>query len=237
VRLIVAVWLTVLLASQSFAGESINVAVTASFKPVIEELTPIFESTYGVELRVSAASTGVLYQQIISGAPFDVFFAADSERPEQLIQTLNLNEARKKTYAFGSLVLVTNSENVRSLNDLMNYQGRIIIANPAHAPYGIAAVEVLQTYPTKADLVMANNVTQARQYLSLQLAPVGLIAASVAKGFDNVIEIDRRLHTSIEQQLVILNDSANVSAFVEFLSSREVESIILDNGYQLPNSK
>jgi molybdate transport system substrate-binding protein len=217
-----------------WSAEPITIAVTASFKPVLDEISEAFTEQTGVEIKVSSASTGVLYQQVVSGAPFDLFFAADALRPKMVAETLSLPASSTATYAQGLLVLVSNNDRFQQLGAITEFNGRVIIANPSHAPYGIAAQSVLESIQFDGTPVLANNVTQARQYLTLNLAPVGLIAASVAHGFTYQTVIDRSLYDPIIQQYVILKPSDEVTALLTFLSSDVAQRIILKNGYLLP---
>lgn len=216
----------------SVQAASINVAVTASFKPVIDRIAPLFSESTGISLNVSSASTGVLTQQIISGAPFDIFFAADEQRPRYVIETLPLPAERQQPYAFGKLVLVSQQGQYKVASDLNGYSDRLVIANPDHAPYGVAALQVLEAVDFNGDLVLASNVTQARQYLELNLAPAGLIAAAVAGGFEFVKEIDTSLYDLIEHHLVILQDNADTQALMAFLATEPVKNLLLEYGYQ-----
>lgn len=216
------------------ANDSLNIAVTSSFKPVIDALTEPFYDATGITLRISSASTGVLYQQSVSGAPFDVFFAADTLRPASLVKKLSLPDSQLVPYAKGRLVLVSNDNNVQSLADLASYANRLVIANPKHAPYGIAAEKVLLATGHKSSLILANNVNQARQYLQLGLADVGLIAASVSQGFSNVVEIPDSRYDAIIQSLVVLEPSPQTQALITFLKTDFAQQTLIDFGYEQP---
>jgi molybdate transport system substrate-binding protein len=216
------------------ADDELNVAVTASFKPVLEVLAEHFYQSTGIQLNLSSASTGILYQQSVSGAPFDVFFAADSERPQALVDKLSLDPSLLVPYAIGRLVLVSQTEDVVSLEDITDYKKRLVLANPKHAPYGVAAEQTLQQLGFSGSKVLANNVAQARQYLQLGLADVGLIAASVAQGFTNVVEVPDNRYDEIIQKLVVLNPSAQTEALMEFFASDLAQSTLIEFGYEPP---
>lgn len=219
------------------ATARLNVAVTASFRPVLEALRVEFEQQSGIELQLSSASTGVLYQQILNGAPFDVFFAADQQRPALLQQRLNLDASHRQTYAIGQLVLVSADVKVQSLADLNRYNARVVIANPAHAPYGAAAQAVLKAQGFSGTAVMANNVSQARQYLSMELASVGLIAASVAADLNIVQSVSETLHGPLDQQRLVLTDHPGNALLVDFLNQPESQIVIEQFGYRLPEAR
>ncbi|EAR08187.1 molybdate ABC transporter substrate-binding protein [Reinekea blandensis] len=216
------------------AEERLNVAVTASFRPVLDHLAADFEAQSGIRLNLSSASTGVLYQQIRNGAPFDLFFAADRARPELLQQQWSLVESRRQTYAIGQLVLVSDDPAVQTVADLSQYEGRVVIANPALAPYGEAAQAVLDAQRFPGTPILANNVSQARQYLSMKLARVGLIAASVASGLNWVQDVPDQDAISLEQQLLVLTDHSANAQFLQYLQKKSSQAVFRQFGYRLP---
>ena len=134
-----------------------------------------------------------------------------------------------RTYAVGKLVLVTAKP--MRFEELGRYAGRVVIANPTHAPYGVAAAQVLSEVGFLGERVLASNVTQARQYLSLGLADVGLIAASVAQGFEHVLHVDPEYYDVINQRLLVIKPSPETAALLTFLASPAALDIIQQQGY------
>jgi molybdate transport system substrate-binding protein len=224
--------LTSMITSVLFA-DSLNIAVTASFKPVLEEIAPLFKKAKGHDLVLSSASTGTLFQQIKHGAPFDIFLAADDLRPLQLQQFLKLPTEQVFLYATGQLVLVSKDPAIQQLEDLNQSPHQLVIANPAVAPFGVAAEEVLASIDYQGDKVLANNVSQAQQYLNLGLSPVGIVSASVAIDLPH-IKIDSTLYKSVVQQGIVLVDSTAAQEFVLFLSSQAVADLYQQYGYSIP---
>jgi molybdate transport system substrate-binding protein len=233
VRLLFCGWL---LSAGVWAEAPLTVAVTASFKPVLSALSDPFRTATGQSMRLVSASTGVLSQQILAGAPFDVFFAADRAHPQHLRDALNLPADRVTTYALGALVLVTQDPAVQTLDDLHDYAGRVIIANPLQAPYGAAADQLLDRLGFSGTRVRANNVSQARQYLSLNLATVGLTAASVAQDLPGAQAIDPTLYPVLEQQVIVLRASEQTRRLLAFLQSTEAIQMLRDMGYREPGN-
>ena len=222
-----------LLLSSTLHADSINIAVTASFKPVLEEVVPLFKHATGHDVVLSSASTGTLYQQIRHGAPFDIFLAADAQRPTQLQQSLKLSTDRVFLYATGQLVLVSTDPEVQKLDDLLNSPHQLVIANPAVAPFGVAAEEVLTRIDYQGKKVLANNVSQAQQYLTLGLSPVGIVSASVAIDLPHS-SIASNLYSPVIQQGIVLSNSAAANEFVLFLSSKDVTELYQRFGYSMP---
>ena len=226
------------------AGETLTVAVASNFAPAFEALAEDFEARTGYRSRVSTASTGKLYAQIRNGAPFDVFLAADAIRPAQLEQAgLTLGGSRY-TYAVGRLVLWSRDPDLGCAEWLTaSSEGKLAIANPIHAPYGVAAKEVLdalriwQRYRTR--LVTGENVAQALHFTVSGNARAGLLAASqIAEVEPDGCQwnVPRELYRPIEQQVVVLARAAEKSAAIalaEYLRSEEARIRIRRAGYDL----
>lgn len=196
---------------------SLTIAVTASMKPVFVEWVALFTQETGKSVRISSASTGVLFQQSVSGAPFDIFFAADDVRPAALAEQLKLPTENTVHYATGTLVWVSQTDEVTNMSDLANYRGKVILANPAVAPYGEKADVVLMGIGYSGDRVLANNVAQARQYVSLGLAPVALMAESVSQGLDYRKDFPQG-EIKLAHDAVLLTDHPDASAFMDFIA-------------------
>lgn len=228
------------------AGDVVTVAVASNFIRSAAELAERFETETGVTVRLSTGSTGKLYAQIINGAPFDVFLAADAERPARLEQSGHVVTGARFTYAQGALVLWSRSaSDCRAvLSD--KHSGRIALANPETAPYGRAAVEYLSGAgywdSVSVRAVYGENINQTLQFVATGNAVLGLIAKS-QMGAPQLPrpacawEVPSASYSKLEQQAVLLvraaeNDSA--LRFYEFLGSDTAQEIIERQGYEVP---
>ena len=158
----------------------LRVAVAANFRPVLEVLAERYEKTTEQKISISSASTGVLYTQIVNGAPFDVFLSADSDRPKRLEQEGLVITNSRQPYARGQLVLWSTSDKPVTLKDLKHYKERIAIANPVTAPYGLAARETLESLNIWQDiqqrLVRGASIQQVWQFVASGNIKLGLVA-------------------------------------------------------------
>ena len=209
-----------------WAGDTIKVAVAANFKHTLETVNADFESRYGHKLLLSSASTGVLYSQILHGAPFDIFFAADAETPAKLASASRTPQC----YARGSLVLVGGSDDLQQLAD----QARsLAIANPNTAPYGRAALEVLARTEFAAasgrKLVRGSNVVQAFQFWYSGGVDLALVPRSLAPA---AAPIPLAWYRPLEQHVIVLHDSEAVTAYLNWVRSDSVRSLINNAGYE-----
>ena len=159
------VFLYLLVAAPVWAGEPIRIAVAANFKPTLQKITEPFLANSGIVVTYSSASSGALTTQIINGAPYDIFFAADSETTKTILAAPGHEQDQIFCYARGSLVLAGGNG---KLSALANPNLSLAIANPATAPYGRAAREVLARPEFSAGegrkLVRGNSAAQAYQF-------------------------------------------------------------------------
>ena len=226
----------------------VTVAVASNFKVTAAELAVVFEAETGHRVRLSAGSTGKLYAQIVNGAPFDVFLAADAERPRLLAESGLGIETSRFTYATGSLVLwfadpATAGRDCRKLLD-GGLNGRLAIANPKLAPYGRAAREFLVKAGYWAlledRLAVGESIAQAFQFVATANAEAGLLALSQTTQRTRmaprgcVWQVPRSMHAPIEQQAILLDRAAGnpaALALLEFLQNEAARKIIAAHGY------
>lgn len=232
--------------SNLFAGE-IRIAVASNFAQTMKQISHSFEKRTGHQVRLSFGSTGKHYAQIINGAPFDAFFAADELRPRLLIQQQKALTGSRFTYAQGQLVLWSNSKDLSRFTNLQQALNtirftRLAIANPKLAPYGRASQEVLTKLqlwtPLQSRLVLGENISQAFQFVSSTNAELGLIALSQlhsVKSTSNHIVIPQHLYSPIEQQAVIIKAGSTIEAFLDHIRSDQILKLIRSNGYQTPH--
>jgi molybdate transport system substrate-binding protein len=211
------------------AVEPVHVAVAANFRSTLAALNPDFESRTGYTVRLTSASTGILYSQIVHGAPFDLFLAADARTPHRLAQA---GRGDTFCYAMGSLVLVGGSG---SLDQLADPTLSVAIANPETAPYGEAARQVLSRKEFAAGesrrLIRANNVAQAYQIWHVGGAPLALVARALARG---ATLVPAAWHSPLEQHAILLDrgrPSEAALAYSEWLRSDRVRTLITESGY------
>jgi molybdate transport system substrate-binding protein len=223
------------------AGET-NVAVAANFTDAANEIAEVFKEKTGHEAILSFGSTGQLYTQITQEAPFEVFLAADDERPRKAVDEGFAVPGSQFTYAIGTLVLWSqDSDLVQGEQTLKDGDfTKIAIANPEAAPYGAAAVATMKSLGVYEQLepkiVQGNNISQTLQFVETGNAELGFIAlAQVARSDEGSRwVVPDGLHEPIRQDAALLKTGADneaAQAFVEFLKGPEAAAIIKDFGY------
>ena len=231
---------------------TLTVFAAADLSPAFRELIPQFEQTAHAKVVLVPGSTGILSQQIRNGAPADLFFAANEAAVDDLTAGDNLKKnsivlADTKTiYARGRLALITLKSSPLRLNDLKDVVGagvrRIAIANPAHAPYGLAAQQALQSAgvwgAVQPRLVYGENVQQALQFVQSGSADAGLVARSLVETQDlSWTLVDASLHQPLNQAAVVLARSKQprlATAFLDFVKGPAGRAVMKRFGFLIP---
>jgi molybdate transport system substrate-binding protein len=240
-----------LMLASSVRGQTLRVAAAADLQFAMNDISGQFEKKTGAKVLASYGSSGSFRAQIENGAPFDLFFSADAQYPQQLISTGTADGPSLTVYAQGHLVLWApaganlhlGERGFEVLKD-MRVQ-KIAIANPEHAPYGRAAVAALQKARVyeeiKAKLVFGENISQAAQFVQSGNAQVGIIAMSLTfaesmKGGERW-DVPADFYPPLLQSAVIVHSSTNkalASAFLEFVKSEEGRRILTKYGLTPP---
>lgn len=217
------------------------VAVAANFLKPAEVLAAAYEDASGHQIALASGSTGQHYAQILHGAPYDLFLAADAERP-MLLATQGLSRA-PYSYAVGRLMFVSNASFDDDDWTVQAAKLRLLaLANPDLAPYGRAAKEALTAINLwdEQRTVQGQNVGQAYALVASGNVQGGLVAASLAQdhvGGSALVSAD--LHTPILQDAVLLNrGKGNLAAegFLTYLASDAALSVIESFGYDRPDT-
>lgn len=216
----------------------LNIAVASNFKVTAQHIAQQFSKAFGIPVNISSASTATLYQQILRGAPFDLFLSADEKHVQLLLEQERLVKQSEFVYAQGQLVFwQPKAQQTLSEDNFIQYDGRLAIANPKFAPYGIAAQQTLQATNKWQSLqyVKGNNINQAYQFVESGNVPAGLVsyAAVVQKHQKNYIIISQKWYQPIKQVGIILNNKRleESELFRQFLLSDTIQLYIKSQGY------
>ena len=225
------------------AAVTLRGAVAASFAPVARELGERFREVTGHEVAWSAGSTGKLYAQIVQEAPFDLFLAADVERPRRLEAGGRIVAGSRATYARGRLALWAPGR-AASPSLLRDPRIRLALANPDVAPYGAAARDLLEAEgvwdPSAPRFVRGDDVGQTSAFVRAGAVDAGLVALSSVRRLElpggEVWVVPRERHGPLEQQGVVLSRGqiAESLSFLAFLRSAEARRVIRQAGFDLP---
>jgi molybdate transport system substrate-binding protein len=236
-----------LLASTLVNAAEIRVAVAANFAQTLKEIVTLFEKDTGHKVALTQGSTGKLYAQISQGAPFDVLLSADDETPEKLVREGKAVNGTQFTYAVGLLALWSPK------SDMVDEGGQVLktdkfrfiaIANSRVAPYGRAAVQVMQKLGVlnliEPRVVQGESITQTFQFVSTGNAQLGFVALSQIIDHGKIKSgsawiVPETMHETLKQDAVLLNsakDAAAATALLSFLKSDKAKKIMAAHGYQ-----
>lgn len=225
------------------------VAVATNFLTTAEELIKQFEEESDLKITLVAGSSGQLFAQAKNGAPYDVFFSADQEKIEAIVEeSLGIDDSRI-TYARGRLCFMVNpkkdyKQNAGELFANLEFT-RIVLANPKLAPYGAAAEEVFDALEIdmkkeKKKVILADNVGKAYAIVNTGNADVGMVALSSVLDDELSDEyfyvLPAKHYSPLRQDAIILSRTKNEASareFIDFVQSDDAKAIIRNNGYEL----
>lgn len=236
--------LLTLLGSSLAGAQNLTVVAAASVRHAMQDIVASYQQQHPEDsIRLIFGASGGLTTQIINGAPFDLFFSADTALPQRLYDE-GLTTGKPMIYAEGRLVLWSADLDVSTLNlhDLTSPNiRRIALAQPRTAPYGQRAQETLTNLglwaAVEEKIVFGENISQAARMAEAGAAEIGLIALSLAvtpplneRPYQLIDDVH---HAPLTQSFVITQRAHNNPAarrFADFISSPEVTRILQRHG-------
>ncbi|MDH3326724.1 MAG: molybdate ABC transporter substrate-binding protein [Gammaproteobacteria bacterium] len=225
-------------------NRAIKIATASNFLLPLKYIKLKFEKEYAIKLKITAGSTAKLYAQIMNGAPYDIFLAADKLTPQKLVGDGIARFEDEFQYVQGQLVLWTVNSKYKNNEDLkqrlisLDFR-RLALANPKTAPYGRAAMEVLgyfDLHVPRSRLILGESVGQAYQFTSSGNVDMGFVAYSQVK--TDLLEgsywvLPAEAYQPIYQYGILLaydrqkdEQKINAGQFVKYLQSQDVQKIL-----------
>ena len=225
-------------------NQTLRIAAAANLSDVLPEIIAGYKTDKNLpaqEIEVTYASSGKLYAQIISGAPYDIFLSANQEFPAKLAKEKldNLKSADKTTYqpftyTQGQLALYSTTKSLQglnptALNELLTTgsDSKITIANPELAPYGqsaqayLQAQNIFETLTEQNRIIQAENIGQAFQYAHTGNVDYGFVAQSQLTAIKATPEQFYTLaldsYPAILQDGIVLSDATAATDFSNYL--------------------
>ena len=234
-------------------SQILRIAAAANLSDVLPEIIEGYKTDKGLpnqEIEVTFASSGKLYSQIISGAPYDIFLAANQDFPAQLLNEVFKGDANHTpfTYTQGQLSIYSATKAVgvfdqNTLTELLNSnnKSKITIANPELAPYGASAKSYLQTQNlyealiAQKRLIQAENIGQAFQYAHTGSVDYGFVAHSQVIAMKATPEhfylLPSTSYPAILQDGILITNEANAADFTDYLRSPTGQAYFSRAGY------
>lgn len=230
-------------------AEKVTIAAAADLRFALDEIVATFEKKHpGDKLNVIYGSSGKFYAQIQQRAPYDLFFSADIRLPTELA-TRGFAASKVRPYAVGRLVLWSASMDAAKLT-LASLTApkivRIAMANPKHAPYGIAAEQALRASgvwnAVQSKLVYGENIAHAAQFVETGVVEIGIIALSLAVSPALVTKgeywlVPSHLHEPLRQGFIITKRAERsdlAKRFAEYIDGKAARAVMSKYGFTLP---
>ncbi|MGD9637545.1 MAG: molybdate ABC transporter substrate-binding protein [Alphaproteobacteria bacterium] len=251
------VLLSGLVTTASFAEDSntVNVVSASSLQFALKDIATNFEAETGKKVALTFSASGNAYRQILQGAPFEIFLSANEDFVLDLTKA-EKTEGDSLLYAVGRLVLFASENSpVKVDAELKDVKaalqdGRIkhfAIANPEHAPYGVAAREALKNqglWDSMSDkIVMGENVSQTAQFISTGSAEAGLIPYSLvlspkSANLGKYVLLPEAWHNPINQRMALLKGAGDTAkVFYDYLQSPKSQEVFAKYGFVMPEKK
>ena len=242
----IALIILIVFVAFSIKAQTVKVAAAANLRSVFDEIKSAYlQANPKTNVSVNFGSSGTLLQQILNGAEFDVFMAADNTFPVKL-KDQGAASGEMKVYALGKLVLWSNTLDVSKGLDILTDPSvkRIAIAKPDLAPYGDRAVACLKQAglfeKVKDKIIYADNISQTAQFAQTGNAEVGFLALSLTMTPDmkgSVYVIDPKLYKPVEQAMILVKGwkiNPEAAKFMKFVLGTECKTVFEKYGYMVP---
>ena len=234
-------------------AEEVTVAVAANFTAPMQKIAQAFEQDTGHKALLAFGATGKFYAQIKNGAPFAVFLSADDETPARLEKESVAVAGTRFTYAVGRLALWSKDPSLvddkgqvllSNTTDKNSFK-KLAIADPKLAPYGAAAMEVIERMgviaKVRPKLVQADSIGQAFQFVMTENAELGFVSLSQIYIDSRITQgsawvVPQNFYTPLKQDAVLLplgKDNAAALALMKYMRTDRVQAIIRTYGYTL----
>jgi molybdate transport system substrate-binding protein len=235
--------------SKENRSKRIRVGAASDLARAFVEVGKEFKTRTGIEPEFDFGSSGLLAKQIEQSAPIYLYAAANKKFVDQVVKAGRCDSATARMYGRGRIVAWTRNGTPapQKLEDLADPRyKRIAIANPEHAPYGVAAKQALERSgmwdKIKDRIVYGENIQATLVYGRDGNADVAIVALSLAvvtQGGQS-LQIDQSLHDPLDQALVVCGkggEADRARQLADFITSREGREIMSRYGFQLPDDK
>lgn len=230
---------------------TLTVSAAADLTPAFEELGEMFTQQTGIMIIFNFGSSGQLAQQIELGAPVDLFAAANQSYIAELQEKGLVLPDTVSLYAQGRITLWTRADSPHHFDRIEDLGSadvrRIAIANPEHAPYGVAAREALQSVglweEIQPKLILGENVAQTLHYAETGNVDVAIAALSLSIAAGDAgrwVLIPAELHNPLNQALAVVSSTAHEAEareFAAFVNSEAGRVVMRRYGFILPGEE
>ncbi|MGH3906212.1 MAG: molybdate ABC transporter substrate-binding protein [Pseudonocardiaceae bacterium] len=221
----------------------VTVLAAASLTDVFGQLEPAFEEANpGADLQFSFAGSSDLAQQIVNGAPADVFASANTKQMK-VVSDAGLAEGQSQVFTTNVLTIVVppaNPKGIKTFADLARREVTEVVCAP-QVPCGSATEKIEKS--TGVQLSPASEEPDVRSVLSKVAAgeaDAGLVYVTDARsagGQVEQIDFPEAKDALNEYPIAALKDAPQpqfARAFVDFVLGPQGQQALADAGFGKP---
>lgn len=224
----------------------LTIAAAADLVIAFKEIGDLYEKNTGDKLKLIFSSSGTAREQIENGAPYDVYASANIKFVDDLIEKDKIIADTKELYAIGRVGVATKVGSplqVKEVSDLLKTDfKKIAMANPEHAPYGLAAKQALESLglweKLKDKMVYGKDIQDTLTLIKSGNVEAGFISLSVVnKDEVNFLLIDDKLHQPLKQAMAVVKGTKlekEARNFIKFVNGEQGREIMKKYGFVLP---
>lgn len=227
-------------------AKEITVAAAADLAVAFKEIEAMYEKDNSCKVNLIFSSSGTAKEQILNGAPYDVYASANIKFVDELIEKGAVISDSKELYAIGRVGIAVSKNGglkIKKADDLLKDEfKKIAIANPDHAPYGLAAKEALISLglwdKIKSKLVYGKDIQDTLSLIKTGNADAGFISLSVVNKSDvEFLIFDDQLHKPLKQAMAVIKwskEEAEARKFIKYVNGVKGRNIMKKYGFILP---
>ena len=239
--------------SQESTGDTtkqvtLTISAAASLQDALEAIQKNYEKEHPTtKITYNFGGSGALQQQILQGAPVDLFFSAAKDKFDELVTKEIIDQNQGTDLLANELVLIVpknNDKNILSFEDLPKAK-KIALGTPETVPAGKYGVESLKNMnlleAIQSKVVYTKDVRQVLTYTETENVDAGIVYktdALVSNQVEMIATANTNTHTPIIYPVGVIKDSKHVKEaedFYHYLQSVEAMQVFEQYGFQGAN--
>lgn len=232
----------------SAMSAEVMVSAAASLTNAFKDLAMQFEAGHpGVKVLTTFGASDVVLQQIIHGAPSDVFASADQKAMDKAVAAKAVDASTRKNFVRNEVVLIVPADNPKHIGSVKDLHGdsieRVAFGNPASVPVGRytqAALEQSGDWDAvKKHEILGQNVRQVLSYVERGEVDAGFVFATDAAIMKDKVKVVQSVQTPepvVYPIALVQRDgrASNAQAFQDFVLSDKGQAVLKQYGFSKP---
>lgn len=229
-------------------ADEVLISAAASLTNAFKDLASQFETEHpGTTVLTTFGASDVVLQQIIHGAPTDVFASADQKAMDKAVEAQAVEPVTRKDFVRNEVVLIVPADNpgkIQSIKDLSAAAvKRVAFGNPASVPVGRYTQAVLEATgdwdAVREREVLGQNVRQVLSYVERGEVDAGFVFATDAATMRDKVKVVQTLQspTPVVYPIALVNRegrAASAQAFLDYVLSEKGQAVLAKYGFSKP---